>query len=121
MKYLLTLLLAMVMIGCGTVTPTIKKSDSHQLVGNQVTAGPYLAVTPNGYILNDQLRAEYNSLAKKYPNGILGAEFHPPLVADAGITLVTSGSYRGRWLQDGQHNSYFRRMRDWSDNGKTAK
>jgi len=121
----LTFLLVLCAIGfaaCdGTVAPFVKRDTSVEVYGNVVSKKPYIVVTKDGYVLNDQMRDEYNSLIDSYAKGTTAFAINPPLVKDVGIKAITSGSWAGYWLQDGQHQIYYRDMRDWNANGIKGK
>lgn len=116
LRLLLSALCLISLAACGgTVATTVSQHQGTALYGNVVTqkGKPYVAVTRDGYVLNDAMRMEYNGLIDIYGHGTEQFPIAPPLGKDAGLIARPDGT----WLQDGQHQTFYRDMLDWRANG----
>ena len=81
-------LAAVLLTGCGTVTPRQVTAAAASFDGGERNSG-FIGWTTNGSgIITPHARERYNALIVDY-----GPRFHPPLVADYGLTATATNTF----------------------------
>lgn len=127
-KYVLTIILPLVLIGCSTITPSQVKSDesvSDSSVPSQYASSKKWILfsifgtdgKSTGAVLTNNGHDRYNILISYY--GVqFKNEYKVEIKEDAGVVPYTDQFGNKLWFINAEHLEYYQRLGDWAHNGR---